>query len=198
MALTPTYRETTTRPARRRRPLLDVHLTGLPRHVQRAIASVRIVAALVAAVAFFLPWHVVHPLEGGLGEAFCWAPDCPRPPSPPPPPTYGSAYTHTGWEHSTSVLPLVVLAVLVGLSLVPFFRRPRMLAALGLAGGCLVAMVTLFFTHFDFQHLFDETQTLFGERLYDRAGAVITWSVAADLVTAPLLYLWARARLPRV
>jgi hypothetical protein len=181
-----------------RRPLSRVHLAGLPRHVHRALASMRIVALLVASVAFFLPWHVVHPLSNGSwGDAFCWAPDCHNgPPAPPSPPTYGPQYTCTGWSHANTALPMVLLALLIVMALVPF-RRPKFGVAVALAFTSIAVLVGLAFALFDLKHMFDHVEVLAAERVFGRAMGFVALMIVADVVVTPVLYLWARARLLR-
>ena len=195
---TRTYRDAAPRKGKRR-PLSDVHLAGAPRHVHRALASVRIAALLVAVVCFFLPFHVVHPLsQGSWGDAFCWGPDCPSPPlpndTPPPPPTYGPAYTCTGWSHANTALPLVLLVVLLLVALVPF-RRPRFGVAFLLAIFDVVIMVLLAYSLFDLKHLFDHVEPLIGERMFHRVMSVVVVLVAGDVLVTPVLFLWGRSRL---
>jgi hypothetical protein len=199
-ATTPTYRET--KPSKgKRRPLAEVHLAGPPRHVHRALAGARIAVVLTAIVAFFMPWHVVHPLSNGSwGDAFCWGPDChptpPATPAPPTPPTYGPAYTCTGWSHANTVLPLVLLVVLLIVALVPF-RRPRFGLAFVLAIVDVLILFGFAYALFDLKHMFDHVDVLVGERVFQSTMGIVAMFVAADVFVTPILYVWGRSRLLR-
>lgn len=172
-----------------RRSLRTVTLAGAPLHVQRAIAAVRLAATLVATFALWLPWHVVYPTAGWQ---FCWAPDChPSAPSS----TAGPSTTCTGWSHAHPIV-LLVFAAFIVCALVRV-RRPRIAGALGLSLVEIAALGGAFYALFDLAHMFDRVEHLRGERVFDGALAIVALTMLAEVIATPVLYLWARARLPR-
>ena len=175
MSATTTYRDANATKGRRR-PLSQVHLAGPPRLLHQALASLRISALGMAIVAFFLPWHVVHPLTA------------------PSRPLDGPGYTCSGWSHANTTLPLVLLLVLIAISLVPF-RRPRFGLAFLLGLTSVATVFGLAYALFDLKHLLDHVEPMVGERIFQRAMTALALLVAADVLATPFLYFWARARL---
>lgn len=171
------------RPLRRR--VGDVVLAGPPHAVSLLFAATRALGAVVAGLALFLPWHDVRTTNGG---GFCWAPDCHGTATLGPPSTC-AAFVH--------VHPLAI-PILVGLSLAAAarHRRPRLWAALGLSFGELSGLVGILYASFDLKHLFDHVTPRWGQNLFQTAFLAMVASVLLELLATPILYLWARARLP--
>lgn len=178
-----------------RRPLSTVTLVGSPRTIQRIAAVLRLLFAVTLVAALFQPYHEVR-RSSGWGDAFCWGPDCHpgAPPSPPSPPTYGPPTTCSGWAHANA--GTTVAAIVLLLSAVVRLRRLRVGHALALTVLDLATLVGLFYSIFDLAHMFDHVRPLVGEKLFGTSFVSMAFLVLFDLVSTPLLYLWARARLP--
>lgn len=171
-----------------RRPLRAVVLAGPPRTLARSVAGLRAAAAAGAGASLVLPWHDVRTTGGG---GFCWAPDCHGTS------TLGAPTTCPSSAHVNPVAaPLVLLALV--LAAAARWRTPRLLAAIGLGLLELGLLAGLFYAWFDLKHLFDRVTPRWGERLFVGGFLAMLATVALELVAAPLLYLWARARLPRL
>lgn len=161
--------------------------------MHRVIALGRASAALVAMVAMFLPWHVVR--AASWTGTFCWGPDCRATPGAAP--SYGPPTTCTGLAHGYPAAALLVLMLLAASALVSF-RRLRLVAAVGVAVASALLVISLFYAVFDLAHLFDQVETRYGGTIFAVASATLALATAIDLVVTPLLYVWSRARLPRV
>ncbi len=170
---------------RLRRPLGEVVLAGPPRVVALGLAALRGGASILATLALFLPWHDVRTTgSGGL----CWAPDCKGTPN------LGPSSTCPSWVHVNPVAGLLLVGLVV--AALARWQRPRVSRALGLCALELVVLVAVFFLSFDLKHMFDIVTARSGQILFQSALFLTTVDVVLDLVSTPLLYLWARARLP--
>lgn len=178
-----------------RRALRRVRLAGAPLFMQRALGVVRVAAASTAAAALFAPWHEVSdPVGGavscqrgaeGLEEAARLAT------------SYHPPFICTGHSHLGSVRPIALLAVIIALSCV-LYRRRGVSVAMAIAAAQVSLLVALFYDVFNLKHLFAIVEPLPGEAVFHGAGMLLAVVIAAEFIATPILYLWARAKLPRI